>query len=250
MSGGDNLTTCETDADLINLLDFTNNEYYENVNCLGNIVIKHKDKWRGDYYLKENLTFTTNRKEAGNFYILKSGNTSILNGDRITINSGNKTITIDKDNQIKLIDREQVLNNINSFIISNGSDNIEPISYESPIYFISDKNNKTGLKYEWALDIITENIPIKESYPINYKPRPCPTLLNSNYSSTCESYIHTYQFYLEKFETTQSQLSHITYNSNNNVKSKSLTDFFEKYKSALMIISLMVILVLCILISQ
>ena len=47
-------------------------------NILGNIILKHENKLRGNSYLKQDLTFTTDRSLASRFYLLKSGNSTII----------------------------------------------------------------------------------------------------------------------------------------------------------------------------
>lgn len=139
-------------------LDYTSSKDKINGADLGNMLIKCHDKWRGFLYLKEDITLTVDRSLAARFYLLKSGDTTILNGDRVTINSGNKVIIIDESNKIYLHDRtfeDKYINNIKSFIITNGTDNTDPITYETPIYLISNKDKKTALKYEWGINLIT-----------------------------------------------------------------------------------------------
>jgi len=218
-------------------------------NTLGNILIKHNDKWRGDFYLKDDLTFTVNRSQAARFYLLKSGDTTILNGDRISINSGNRTIMINDLSEVKLIDREQDYNMINSFIITNGTENTDPITYEMAIFLISDKIQKKALKYEWGMDLIgtyEDSITLGAS---NYKPHDHPRLINSNYGSVCESYIGRFQFLLEKADGPITNIE-MTRNTITVSKSKIASELLEGYKGIIMIILLMVILVLCVLATR
>jgi hypothetical protein len=222
-------------------------------NTLGNILIKHNDKWRGDYYLKDDLTFTVNRSQAARFYLLKSGDTTILNGDRITINAGSRTIIIHNTSEVKLIDRDQSHHAVNSFIITNGTENTDPITYETAVFLISDKNQKKALKYEWGMDLI--GVPENNILPgaSNYKPHDHPNLINGDYGSTCESYIGTFQFLLERadgpitnLETARNTLA--TSKVNNSTKMAS--ELLEGYKGIIMVILLMIVLVLCILASR
>lgn len=235
-------------------------------NTLGNILIKHNDKWRGDYYLTEDLTFTVNKSQAGRFYLLKSGDTTILNGDRISIHSGSKTIVINnfsvsksnngitEDNpvEIQLIDRDLSHNIVNSFIITNGTDNTDPITYETGIFLISDKIQKKALKYEWGMDLIgtpDDSIILGAS---NYKPHDHPTLINGDYGSSCESYIGNFQFLLERAD---GPITNLDINKNimattAKSNSKTISDLFERYKSIVMVILLMVVLILCVLASR
>jgi len=210
-------------------------------NTLGNILIKHNDRWRGDYYLKEDLTFTLDRSAAARFYFLKSGDTTILNGDRISINCGNKILDI--ADSIRLIDRDQYHNGTMTFLITNGTDSTDPISFDSLLYLISDKNLKTALKYEWGMDLI---VPINNnSIPsaVNYRPHEQPRLINGSYADICPSYINSFEFLLEKADKSheESQTNTVTLNK------PYLSD---GYKSAIMIVLLMIVLVLCVIISK
>ena len=108
---------------------------------------------------------------------------------------------MDNTNIIKLIDREQVQREVNSFIITNGTENTDPISYESPIFFISDKSRKTALRYEWGMDLIDSAENSSPSEATNYKPRDHPNLINTTYGSTCEMHINSFQFFLERADS-------------------------------------------------
>ncbi len=201
----------------------------------GNILIKHNDKWRGDYYLKEDLTFTTNKFDAARFYLLKSGDTTIINGDRISINCGNRVLTI-VDNELRLIDRSH---NYNSFIITNGTDNTDPIIFETVLYFISDSRN--ALKYEWGMDLIIPTDNSIEVSAANYQPHSHPHLSNYYYGETCTN--NSFEFILERSDTPiiSREISRVTHANN---KSD------EGYRGIIMIVLLMVILVLCFLLSK
>lgn len=221
---------------------------------LGNILIKHNDKWRGSYYLKDNLTFTVDRSLAARFYILKSGDTTILNGDRITLNSGNRSISVAGIDTIRLLDRalaDQRTRESNSFIVTNGTDNTDPITYETSIYFISNKDQRTALKYEWGMDLITPSD--SSSVASNYKPRHHPNLINGFYGGDISS-IHPFEFILEKADgpitNLDSSRNLITMQSKLSKNSPHSSEFFEGYKGAIMIMLLMIILVLCVLLSR
>ena len=212
---------------------------------LGNIYIKHNDKWRGDYYLKDDLTFTVDKTLAGRFYLLKSGDTTIINGDRISINTGNRTLSL--LDSLRLIDRDQNHNTITTFLITNGTDNTDPITFETPLYIISDKDSKTALKYEWGMDLIG---PVNNNIllgAVNYKPHECPKLANSSYGDICPNYINTFEFYFEKADGPITNLD-----SPNAMVTKSVTrnEFIEGYKGAIMVVLLMIVLILCIMIGK
>lgn len=216
-------------------------------NALGNILIKHNDRWRGDYYLKDNLTFTTDKSAAARFYLLKPGDTTILNGDRITINSGNRTICLDNNHHIKLLDRDQHNRGVHSFIVTNGFDNTDPISYETKIYLISDKEQKRALKYEWGMDLISESV---DSGVSTYMPRDFPSLINEYYGGTCEMHIDSYEFLLEKADaaitTVNTSRSSVTIEESTPTGNRGL----EGYKGAIMVVLLMIVLILCLIISK
>jgi len=202
---------------------------------LGNILIKHNDSWRGDYYLKDDLTFTLDKTSAARFYLLRFGDSTILNGDRITINTGNKTLSIIDKNIIKLIDRDNdiSLNSLNTFLISNGSDTTDPIIFNTLIYFISSIDHTTSLKYDWGLELIST------PGPPNYRPRSMPILINENYNSS--GVITPFQFILESadFPISPSLSPTVTH-----VKE------IDSYKGTFMLLLLLVLLVLCIIISK
>lgn len=226
-------------------------------NILGNILIKHNDKWRGDYYLKDDLTFSLNKLHAGRFYLLKPGDTTILNGDRVSIHLGNRTLIMDNLNILKLVDREQVQRELNSFIITNGTENTDPISYESPIFFISDKSRKTALRYEWGMDLISSNENSTLPEAMSYKPREHPNLINATYGSTCEIHINSFQFFLERadspirtVEAARTLTTSIATSTAISPIKKIGSDLFDGYKGAVLVILLMVILILCILASK
>jgi len=130
-------------------------------NNIGNILIKHKNN-NQILYLKDNLTFTNNRFEASKFYLLKSGNTNILNNDRISVNYGNKTLLINptdlsnkgvsppcliNNNTLRFVDRNNINYSVSTFVITSGSDSILPIQYDTPIFLLTDKYNNIALKY-------------------------------------------------------------------------------------------------------
>lgn len=235
-------------------------------NTLGNILIKHHDKWRGDYYLKDDLSFTLNRDDAGRFYILKPGNTSILNGDRVSIHLGNLTLAVDNADILKILDREHINREISSFIINNSVtgaiiDNTDPITYESPISFITDNNRKMALKYEWGMDLVVSHE--QEAFiskAIKYRPRNYPTLINSVYGGTCEAHINSFQFVLEHADIPITQASNaknatpvktnqLIIDANKNTKASS-NEIFDGYRGAIMILLLMVVLILCVLANR
>ena len=75
----------------------------------GTLFITYSD-WQknGTWYLKDDLTFTTNKNNASKFYLLKSDDSPIINKDRITINVGNRSLVL-TDNGLKFKPRETVI---------------------------------------------------------------------------------------------------------------------------------------------
>lgn len=213
---------------------------------LGNILIKHNDRWRGDYYLKDDLTFTVDKSLAARFYLLKSGDTTILNGDRISVNSGNRSLLVTDTNQLRLVDRNQTQRGTNTFLITNGTDNTDPITFETIVYLISSREMRMSLKYEWGMELIT---PTDGNTAVNYKPRAHPTLANDDYSSTDP--ITSFQFLLERAD---SPITNLDTSRNlmtaNRPSLLAPADLFDGYKGAIMVLLLMVILVLCLVASR
>ena len=226
----------------------------DNIYLLGNMFIKHIDKWRGDYYLKSDLTFTVDKSQAIRVYLLKSGDTTIINGDRVSLNSGNKSIIVDESDTIKLIDRDQSHRGVKNFLVINGTENTDPITYETPVFLVTDKARKTALKYEWGMDLVnTDNTSALGA--VNYKPHNHPKLINGDYGATCESYINTFKFYLERadgpitnldtsrnviIDNSQQQANQVT------MARKNSSEVLDGYKGAIMVVLLMIVLILCI----
>ena len=202
----------------------------------GNVYIKHINKWKGNCYLKDDLTFCFDRAHATSFYLSKVGNSTILNGDRVTINSGNKNLVLNSG-KLNLID--QISNFPNTFIITDGSENIEPISYDKPIFLITDKNKKTALKYDWKMDTVNNNSGSQIIKPHNY-----PSLINSTYGTD----INFFQFFLENPNNySQSQYQNL---SLQNTKHNRIAQLIREYRGAITITLLMIMLILTIMISK
>jgi len=182
-------------------------EYVDNI--LGNIVIKHE---KSALYLKQDLTFTSDRSLASRFYLLKTGNSSIINGDRITVNVGNKTL-VQGETSLMLVDRDEVPKDRNSMIITDGSDDPKAIAYGSTVFFIVDKDKKKGLKKD-----VSEK-----------------KLIGDDYGGISD--INSFKFILEKAD-----------NDNGNVKTMARSiSFVDANKGLIVMILLMILLVLSIL---
>jgi hypothetical protein len=230
-------------------------------NILGNLLIKYHDRWRGNYYLKEDLFFTPDRSDAARFYLLKPGDTSILNGDRVSIHCGNRTLVIDSHDKIKLVDRERLQiksddYKITSYILTNGTENTDPIGHESPLFIISDRVDKMALKYEWGMElIIPQNdivTPSSDSNPSNYKPRSHPNLTNASYNGDFS--VNAFKFSLERADgpiiNAEEARSITTGAMMAPAKTMTKSDNFEGYHGIIMIILLMIVLILCIFINR
>lgn len=210
---------------------------------LGNIIIKYNDNWRGNYYLKEDLTFTTDRSKSARFYLLKSGDTSILNGDRISLHVGSKTLVINTNGIPSLLDRNQISQEITTFIITNNVDGIESISYESNISLASDIANNKYLKFDWVRKLNGDNYREDfESYPTSLIPQ-----LTINQLSADEKNLERYIFLLERADNpiSHSELSRPSITLPTPAPSKT-----DVYKGFMMITLLVVILILLVIINR
>ena len=188
---------------------------------LGNILIRYNDRWRGPCYLTDTLTFTTNKAQASRFYLLKSSDTMILNGDRVSFNHGNRTIMISEQNKVVLRDRELINREINTFIITNGLDNTEPIGFDIPLLILirnRDREEEYGLCY---------GNPGLHS----------PAMLNA--AIIDPEHIHTFTFYLERSDDA------IT-----NKVTVSNKKYDESYRNAVIIVLLLIVLILTMIVNK
>lgn len=202
-----------------------------------NILIKHHDKWRGDYYLTDKLIFTTNRTNAAFFSFNKRDNTSILNGDRISIHSGNKILIIDDSGNPALVTSDNIRSETDIFIITDNENNTEPVSYEKNIFIISDNFNKTALKYEWGMDITSDNS--------GYLPKSNPTIINTSYDIIPNS-----SQFLFMFERGDIPITRTTQTNKVQVCHNNKLNIVDGYKGVAIIVLLMIILMLCIIINR
>lgn len=113
----------------------------------GHLHIKHYDPVSQPLYLTEDLTFSTDRSQAAKFYPLKSADTSIINGDRISLHTGSRTLVINQAGIPQLLDRTQIRNEVSTFVIMNGTNNTQAIECETNILFVGDRENMSALKY-------------------------------------------------------------------------------------------------------
>lgn len=188
---------------------------------LGNILIRYNDRWRGPCYLTDGLTFTTNKAHASRFYLLKSNDTMILNGDRVSFNCGNRTIMINEHNKIVLRDRELINREISTFIITNGLDNTEPIGFDIPLLILIRKRTKG------------------EEYGLCYGNPGLHTPAILNVATINPELIHTFTFYLERNDDT------IT-----NKITVSNKKYDESYRNAVIIVLLLIVLILTMIVNK
>ena len=187
---------------------------------LGNTLIRYNDKWRGVCYLTDNLAFTVDKSKAGRFYLLKPSDTLILNGDRISINCGNRTLTVSDQNKVAMTDRELIARETSTFVITNGLDSTEAVTYDTPFFLLSGSSDDKGLCY------------IHPGFQT-------PSYLG-NAVMNSES-INTYTFFLERADDT------ITNKVALNTSAKKQD---ESYRNAILVVSLFIILMLTIVLNK
>lgn len=188
---------------------------------LGNILIRYNDRWRGPCYLTEALTFTTNKAQASRFYLLKSSDTMILNGDRVSFNHGNRTITINEQNKIILRDRELINREISTFVITNGLDNTEPIGFDTPLLILISKRDS------------------QDEYGLRYGNPGLHSPAMLNVATIDPELIHAFTFYLERNDDT------IT-----NKVTVSNKKYDESYRNAVIIVLLLIVLILTMIVNK
>lgn len=229
-------------------------------NNVGTTLIKHYDKWRGAYYLKDDLSFTPKRSQAALFYLLKSGDTEIINGDRISINCGNKVLTVSPDNTLRLIDRDQIHRQTKTFTLTNGTDDITPVTHESELYIVSDRTRKMALKYQWDMEssvgditVPNHNVPnsVQDLSTVGQWPAPSPKLASTEIVPLEDPDIRLFLFSFEAAEkyTESTPDVQICAQEPSPIPSK-WWEWFESVKGPLFIVLLMVVLVLIILTTQ
>lgn len=181
---------------------------------IGNIIIKNVNKYNRISYLKSNLTFTTDAKQAAKFYFLKCNDQQILNNDPVTINLSSKTLSLSTD----LIPTLQNRSN-NNFIISNGTDNLELINYNSPILILSGDDVTKALKCDWK---------VENGYPKSSAELCCEPFDNQD--------LESYQFHLELAE--QDRYYQLD-------AGKLFSQFFNENVNVIVVVMLCIILLLC-----
>ena len=212
-------------------------------------------------YLKEDLTLDDRREQAARFYLLKSTNATILNGDRISIHSGNRTLVLTPEGNLQLLPREHILDEQSTFLLTTGDENLDPIRYDSPVFFISNRKERTALKYEWGMELANPG-----SQPSIYRPRAHPHLINARYDNNVSPKF--FQFSLEQADVPPSNPEardtsgqQITL-SDPELKNSLIPDFtggfatfspkstFEGHRGVIMVVLLLILLVLCAILNR
>lgn len=214
---------------------------------LGNIVISHYDPvWKTMYYLCDDMTFTTDQRYAARCYLLKPGDTAINNGDRISINCGNRTLVVDTKGTVKFMDRELIKKETSTFIVTNGTPDVKHIWYASSEYFlITNKDNKMALRCKWYTDLVDttadmrpelisdcyeEAIPAQFAFAFHHVPHHVPQLIDRN----------------ERNDRNERPVVQ----EKRAVTSRTSRELIEQYKNEMLLLLLMITLVLCIFISK
>lgn len=190
---------------------------------IGNTLIRYNDKWRGPCYLTEDLSFTTDKSQAARFYLLKSSDTMILNGDTISFNNGNRIVTVNEHDKVAFLDRQLIDHETNTFIVTNGLDNTEPIGYDTPLFIIAQSTEDIS-QYERGLCYLNPGFKT-------------PALLSI--ATINKEFIHTFTFYLERVDNT------IT-----NRLTVSNKKYDESYRNAIIIVLLLVVLILTMVVNK
>lgn len=208
----------------------------------GTVIIKHTDPWHGSFYLKDDLTFTPHRDHASKFYLLKSDDnreTSITNGDRVSINIDNRSLIVHGSN-LSFEKREPI--SVTTFLIVNGTNDNDPIIFNTPLFLIIDKNTKQALKYVWNLDLNN----ILDAGLASFKENNRPTLVISSYDNLPERDINTFKFSLEHSDSiTSTNITHT-----NTLAHTNTVLFSDNYKGSIIIVLLLIILVICALVGK
>ena len=202
---------------------------------IGNVLIRYNDRWRGPCYLTDSLTFTTNKAQAARFYLLKSSDTMILNGDRVSLNHGNRTITINEQKKVILRDRELINREISTFIITNGLNNTEPISYDVPLFILNIPSRSTLLNESENSSNNTER---EQGFCYCSSGLYSPATINI--ATIDGEFIHTFTFYLERSDDS------IT----NRVAISNTKKYDESYRNGMIIVLLLIILILTMIVSK
>ncbi len=111
------------------------------------VIISHQNKWRGNYYLTRDLTFTTDIFEACIWVIAADDATKVItNESLVTLSTNGSWISINDNGTIRLDNYNPYL-----FTIVDGTSDLRELPMDTPVHFVSDKEKKTTLR--WAIDV-------------------------------------------------------------------------------------------------
>src|SRR5689334_12863437 len=96
------------------------------------VLIKHVNKWGGDYYLTDSLKFTNDPLSASIFRITTDDQSLILNNDLVHILSDNDILYIDQHGKLDIYVKD-VDHVTPTFTITNGTYDVVPIEMESEV---------------------------------------------------------------------------------------------------------------------
>lgn len=195
----------------------------------GVFFIKYNDKWQGECYLTEDLTFTSQRSQAAKFYLLGISSKNIItNGNIVTINCNNKILSVNS-NGVQLVNRTDITDSIQNFRITTGYENNENnehnhdvISYNIPVSFILDTNKHLALKYDNNIDLSTHRSRAN---------------LHRLSIGDCSDSINSYMFTFERSDSPMLTL-HVNHDS-----------VSSDYKNIILLCSLLILLLTCVIIS-
>ena len=144
----------------------------------GTIFIKHQDRWKGWYYLSDDLTFVSSKKQACKFRFSKSETTSIINGDRISITSDRGTLCV-SDSLTPIFSKPgNVKCGSDTFLITNGTNDTKPITFGEKIHLLHKQRGKEEIRilnFYWPVELVD---PESEAQPtlMNCRPKKHPVL--------------------------------------------------------------------------
>lgn len=200
---------------------------------IGNLYITYTDKFKSKYYLTSKLHFTKNIDDACLFYLLNSDDTSILNGNTVTINTSNKLLGLSKDGNLQLIDRNISHHYKNDFIITDGENDNKEIGFNIKIYFIIDNNEKLALRFYHSFNLGKDD--------------DIPALAVGSYSDGREIGIELFQFTLIKAtENTTNKLKQ----QDEQISPIKKDPLLENYKGIILIVILLILLMLCLMVVK
>jgi hypothetical protein len=207
-------------------------------NSHGNIYICAIDTWKNKYYLTSELKFTQNIKEAAKFYFLKSSDDSFKNRDIISFNIGNKVLCIDEENNVKMIPREKIKNEMKSFTVTDGTDIEENLSYNHPYFLISDNNNKKVLQCKFDSNRI-------KNFPDNI------SLINDTMGEDKHRFVFIFEKYKHEAPAQEdAEDTAVKLKSEPNDEDKGFLMILGNYKEMLLILFILILIILCILVNR